>query len=52
MDAPRPRLKSSLPLRYRGKNLATWYEGMIQNISQSACSFTAHSNFPPMRWSS
>jgi len=29
------RLKSSLPVRYRGKNLTTWYEGEIQNISQS-----------------
>jgi len=29
------RLRSSLPVRYRGKNLSTWYEGQIQNISQS-----------------
>src|SRR5216683_7176048 len=33
------RLKSSLPIRYRGKNLSTWYEGVIQNISQSGVLF-------------
>jgi hypothetical protein len=29
------RLKLNLPLRYRVKNLSTWYEGTIENISQS-----------------
>ena len=29
------RLRKKLPVRYRGKNLSTWYEGVIQNISQS-----------------
>jgi hypothetical protein len=33
------RLRSSLPVRYRGKNLSTWYEGKIQNISQSGVMF-------------
>jgi PilZ domain-containing protein len=29
------RLRLNIPVRYRGRNLSTWYEGMIQNISQS-----------------
>ncbi|MFZ0798183.1 MAG: PilZ domain-containing protein [Terriglobales bacterium] len=29
------RLRLNIPARYRGRNLSTWYEGMIQNISQS-----------------
>jgi hypothetical protein len=29
------RLKLNLPLRYHVKNLRTWYEGVIENISQS-----------------
>jgi len=29
------RLTLNLPLRYRVKNLRTWYEGAIENISQS-----------------
>src|SRR6516162_3485822 len=29
------RLRLDLPLRYRVKNLNTWSEGIIQNISQS-----------------
>ena len=29
------RLRLDLPVRYRGKNLSTWHEGTIQNISQS-----------------
>ena len=33
------RVRSSLPIRYRGKNLSTWYEGKIQNISQSGVMF-------------
>jgi hypothetical protein len=33
------RLRSSIPVRYRGKNLTTWYEGVMQNISQSGILF-------------
>jgi hypothetical protein len=33
------RIHSSIPLRYRGKNLSTWYAGVIQNISQSGVFF-------------
>ena len=29
------RLKLDLPVRYRVKNLSNWYEGTIENISQS-----------------
>jgi PilZ domain len=29
------RLKLNIPLRYRVKNLSNWYEGTIDNISQS-----------------
>ena len=29
------RLKLSLPIRYRGKNLSTWYEGTVLNTSAS-----------------
>jgi PilZ domain len=29
------RLWKNIPVRYRGKSLSTWYEGLIQNISQS-----------------
>jgi hypothetical protein len=29
------RLKLDIPLRYRVKNLSSWYEGTIENISQS-----------------
>jgi len=29
------RLKLDIPLRYRVKNLSNWYEGTIENISQS-----------------
>jgi len=40
------RLKLSLPLRYRGKNLSTWYEGTIQNISQSGVMFYGPQQLP------
>ena len=40
------RLKSSLPIRYRGKNLSTWYEGVIQNISQSGVLFHGPQQLP------
>jgi hypothetical protein len=33
------RLRKKLPVRYRGKDLSTWYEGVIQNISQSGVLF-------------
>src|SRR5271168_4796122 len=40
------RLRSSLPVRYRGKNLSTWYEGQIQNISQSGVMFFGPQQLP------
>ncbi len=40
------RLRTNLPLRYRGKNLHTWYEGMIQNISQSGILFHGPQQLP------
>ena len=41
------RLRSDLPVRYRGKNLSTWYEGTIQNISQSGVLFQGSQQLPP-----
>jgi hypothetical protein len=40
------RLRSSLPLRYRGKNLSTWYTGVIENISQSGVLFQGPQQLP------
>jgi hypothetical protein len=40
------RLKMSAPVRYRGKNLTTWYEGVIQNISQSGVMFHGPQHLP------
>jgi hypothetical protein len=40
------RLKLSLPIRYRVKNLASWYEGNIQNISQSGVMFFGSQQLP------
>jgi len=40
------RLRSNLPIRYRVKNLSNWYEGMIQNISQSGVMFTGPQQLP------
>lgn len=40
------RLKLNLPIRYRGKNLSTWYEGTIQNISQSGVMFFGPQQLP------
>ncbi len=40
------RLRTKIPLRYRGKNLSTWYEGMIQNISQSGVLFNGPQQLP------
>jgi len=40
------RVRLNLPLRYRGKNLSTWYEGAIQNISQSGVMFHGPQQMP------
>jgi len=40
------RLKLDSPIRYRGKNLSTWYEGVIQNISQSGVMFHGPQQLP------
>jgi hypothetical protein len=40
------RLKLSVPLRYRVKNLSTWSEGTIQNISQSGVLFQGAAELP------
>jgi len=40
------RLRSDLKVRYRGKNLSTWYEGLIQNISQSGVLFHGPQQLP------
>jgi len=40
------RLRLNLPIRYRGKNLSTWYEGVIQNISQSGILFHGPQQLP------
>ncbi len=29
------RLRTNIPVRYRGKSLDTWYEGFVLNVSQS-----------------
>jgi hypothetical protein len=36
----------NLPLRYRGKNLGTWYEGTVANISQSGLLFEGPQSMP------
>jgi hypothetical protein len=40
------RLASKLPIRYRGKNLHAWYQGTIQNISQSGILFQGPKQLP------
>jgi hypothetical protein len=40
------RVKLNGPIRYRGKNLSTWYEGTIQNISQSGVMFHGPQQLP------
>ena len=40
------RLKLNLPIRYRVKNLSTWYEGTIENISQSGVMFHGPQQLP------
>jgi hypothetical protein len=40
------RLKLKTPLRYRVKNLGSWYEGVIENLSQSGLLFDGKQRFP------
>jgi hypothetical protein len=40
------RLKLQTPLRYRVKNLGSWYEGVIENLSQSGLLFHGTQRFP------
>lgn len=40
------RLSAKLPIRYRGKNLHAWYQGTIQNISQSGVLFQGPKPLP------
>src|SRR5260370_21481172 len=40
------RVRSDIAVRYRGKNLSTWYEGKIQNISQSGLLFEGSQQLP------
>ncbi|MFZ0481370.1 MAG: PilZ domain-containing protein [Terriglobales bacterium] len=40
------RIKLKTPIRYRGKNLSTWYEGVTQNISQSGVMFYGPQQLP------
>ena len=40
------RLKLHLPVRYRVKNLGSWYEGTVVNLSQSGILFHGTQRFP------
>src|ERR671925_2171061 len=40
------RLKLETPVRYRVKNLATWYEGVTENLSQSGVLFHGPQRLP------
>lgn len=40
------RLKLNLPIRFRVKNLSSWYEGIIENISQSGVMFHGAQQLP------
>ena len=40
------RLKLDLPLRYRVNKTSTWYEGIIENISQSGVLFNGPQTLP------
>jgi len=40
------RLKLELPIRYRVKNLATWYPGTVENLSQSGVLFHGTQKLP------
>jgi hypothetical protein len=40
------RLKLQIPVRYRVKNLGSWYEGIIENLSQSGVLFHGPQHLP------
>jgi hypothetical protein len=40
------RVRSKIAVRYRAKNLSAWYEGLIQNISQSGVLFHGPQQLP------
>ena len=40
------RLKLDIPLRYRVNKTSSWYEGMIENISQSGVWFRGSQGLP------
>lgn len=40
------RIKMDAPVRYRVKNLGTWNEGVIENLSQSGVLISAQQRFP------
>ena len=40
------RLKLNIPIRFRVKNLSTWFEGTIENISQSGVMFHGPQQLP------
>jgi hypothetical protein len=40
------RLKLDIPLRYRVNKTSTWYEGIIENISQSGVLFNGPAQLP------
>ena len=40
------RIKLQTPVRYRVKNLGTWYEGVIENLSQSGVLVRGAQQFP------
>ncbi|MGA8066298.1 MAG: PilZ domain-containing protein [Terriglobales bacterium] len=40
------RVHLKIPVRYRGKNLSTWYAGVIQDISQSGILFHGPQQLP------
>jgi len=40
------RLKLNLPIRFRVKNLSSWFEGVIENISQSGVMFQGPQALP------
>jgi len=40
------RLKLQAPLRYRVKNLGTWYQGIVENLSQSGVLLHGPQQFP------
>jgi PilZ domain len=40
------RIKMDAPVRYRVKNLGTWNEGIIENLSQSGVLITGQQRFP------